>query len=192
MELQAKLPHLHLLRASVDALVEADDFRAAAEKKTELGALVSDITQLPVCMFCFVEAPSSWVRNGRCAESWRYLRSKLHCSFCGRDALCDGSRAHMEQIHDSLRRRVGWQLQEALRALPDTCPAGKQRKLTGAIKELDIHPGQGKSIRVGKKEQTLPCLIGQMHMTLERLYPEVTLCRERATLLLALRLLEAR
>ncbi len=54
---------LYALRASVHALLTADDFQAAAGKKEEIIALVEDITELPVCMFCFVQSPSSHVRN---------------------------------------------------------------------------------------------------------------------------------
>ena len=171
----------------------ADDFLAAAGKKEEIKALVEDITALPVCMFCFVESPSAHVRsNNLCLERWRYCRGKLYCSFCGASATGDGSQAHMEQMRESLRRRVGWQLGEAFSQVPKAGAPGRQIKLQNAIRQLNIRAGQGKGIKAAGKTQTLACLVGQIHMTLERLGSEDGFERERAALLLALRCLEVR
>ena len=99
----------------------ATDDQLAAHKKEEITTVVEEITNLPVCMFCFTEAPSAHVRTEKmCIESWRYVRGKLHCSFCGASARGDGHSEHMEQIRQSLRRRVGWQLDQALSRVPES------------------------------------------------------------------------
>lgn len=189
--LRSKVFDLYALRASLRELMTAEDWKAAALKKEEINSLVKDITSLPLCMFCFTEAPSANVRSKKlCIESWRYLCGKLHCSFCGQHATGNGSEAHMVQMRQSLRRRVAWQLDEALSELPRSCAPGRKKKLEDAIKQLKVRPGQGKGIKGAIKTQTVASLVGQMHMTLERLDLEDGLERERMVLLLALRCLE--
>ena len=194
--LPAEIAALHVLRASLYTLARAGDSEGAASKKEEINTLVKDITALPVCMVCFIEAPSAHVRNNNlCLDSWRYSCGKLCCRFCGAFATADGSEEHVVHIRESLRRRVGWQLGEALSHVPESCAPDRQAKLKDAIKQLDIRSGQGKGIKATGRctaTQSLACLVGQMHMTLERLYPEDGVERERAGLLLALRCLEAR
>ena len=194
--LPAEIAALHVLRASLHTLARAGDSEGAASKREEINTLVKHITALPVCMVCFIEAPSAHVRNNKlCLESWRYERSKLRCSFCGSFALAHGTEEHVVYIRESLRRRVGWQLGEALSHVPKSCAPDKQAKLKDAIKQLDIRSGQGKGIKATGRctaTQSLACLVGHMHMTLERLYPEEGVEQERTGLFLALRCLNAR
>ena len=210
--LPAEIAALHVLRASLHTLARAGDSEGAASKREEINTLVKHITALPVCMVCFIEAPSAHVRNNNlCLDSWRYACGKLCCRFCGAFATADGSEEHVVQIRESLRRRVGWQLGEALSHVPKSCAPGRQAKLKAAIKQLNIRSGRGKGVRAARESkqqgvkakqqakgvkaaarESLVCLVGGIHMTLERLFPEDGVERERAGLLLALRCLEAR
>ena len=173
-------------------LLNAEKFLVARPKKDEILACLLQIQNLPVCPCCFIELPSRACLESGC-ESWRFQDRKLVCSHCGKRALYDGSAAHWKMVRESLRHRVRAECELALHS-PESDGRGMvSKELKAILKDLNIGYGLGFGGPKNKHKEIIPVwVVGQINRTLQRLFFEPDLRKERKALLVALRLLGAR
>jgi hypothetical protein len=215
-ELLVLIPRAEALRQEVDKLVAAGDsqqgaLRQAAQKKHELEAQMAAISAMPVCLRCWVEAPTAKARahlQTHGIENWRYRQNRMICAHCrSLHGPHEGTSRHFDDARESLQRRVQEQLQMVEKSLPAKCSDVLQRSLRGRCKDLHVQVGSGRG-RKGQKRQRaegvqdddkvpigkvpIDHLTVQIHRTLERLLPEEGMKKHRSALLLGLQCLELR
>jgi hypothetical protein len=188
----------------MEQLVTADEFVLAAEKKSQIVVQVAEITQLPVCMRCWIEAPSAKTRqhlHDLHIEKWTYYLHHMVCSQCASlKGTPDGRKGHFDDMTLSLRRRVQAQLFQAQEMLPTTCSEKMRSNLDKALEAVRLKVGQGRGAKRKRGEveeagsllegRVLQLFASQAHWTLDRLLPEADMREHRAALLLAVRALE--
>lgn len=212
VELLERIPKVYALRREVDQLVSADDMLVAAEKKHQLVAQVQAIIELPVCMRCWIEAPSAKSRfhlHKAHLEHWKFQHHHMVCGYCAQlKGVPDGSKGDFDEIQLSLRRRVHAELLMAHARLPTTCPEVLRVKFNHELNALRVKVGQGRGMKKKKADASRwgrvdasedkealsfsELFASQVPRTLERLLPEAEMLEHRAALLLALRALELR
>ena len=193
LKLQDLLPKVAAMKESMANLINAEQFFVAKAKKDEILACLQQIQNLPVCPCCFIELPSRACR-GIGSESWRFRDRRVVCSHCGKRALYDGSTTHWQLVRESLRHRVRAECELALQAASPGCDGHGvvSKELKAILKDLNICYGHGRGPKNNHKEIIPAWVVGQINRTLQRLFFEPDLRKERGALLVALRLLGAR
>ena len=65
-------------------MVDLQDWIAADAKKKEIQALQAEVANLPVCVACWIEAPSAKAR-AQGVEPWLFRKNVLLCTYCGKN-----------------------------------------------------------------------------------------------------------
>ena len=190
LQLFRQLPEVYALRERID---NSDGNHE--QELADLANLIGEILELPVCISCFVEVPSSRVRRAEfCLEAWKYRNHNMVCAYCGDNpGAHDGSQTRIHHAYQSLRRRVRTECELAFASVPNSCPPALKQALPKCINELGIKHGQGRGGRRKKdKIASHQWIVPQIYRTLDRLLVEPNMEKERAALLLVMKALSAR